>query len=62
MEKSPTGHDAFVKIDLVGYALCLLSRQDLAKDALYSCLEGNGFMGIGLVYLAKTPEEVPQIL
>jgi predicted lactoylglutathione lyase len=61
-KKSSTGHDGFVKFDLGGYALCLLPRNDLAKDALYDSPKGEGFSGIGLVYLAKTPEEVPMIL
>lgn len=61
-KKSSTGHDGFVKFDLGGYALCLLPRNDLAKDAMYDSPKGEGFSGIGLVYLAKTPEEVPMIL
>jgi len=61
-ERSPTGNDGFVKFDLGGYALCLLSRDDFAKDALYEFSGSEGFSGIGLVYLAKKPEEVPLIL
>jgi predicted enzyme related to lactoylglutathione lyase len=61
-KKSPTGHAGFTKIDLGGYALCLLPRNDLAKDALYDSAQGNGFFGIGFVYLTETPEEVPMIL
>lgn len=61
-KKSPTGNDGFVKIDLGGYALCLISRADFAKDALAESPAGNGFSGVGLVYLARTAEEVPRIL
>jgi len=61
-KKSPTGNAGFVKFDLGGYALCLLSREDFAKDAQYESKVGSGFSGVGLVYLAKTPEEVPMIL
>ena len=60
--KSPTGHDAFVKFDMGGYALCLLSREDLAADSLSDAQASRGFNGVAFVYLAKTPEEVPAIL
>ncbi len=60
--RSVTGHDGFVKFDLGGYALCLLSRSDFAADALMPAAEGAGFSGVGLVYLAESPEEVPGIL
>lgn len=61
-QKSPTGHDEFVKFDLGGYALCLLSRTALAADCLAETAEPAGFNGVGFVYLAKTPQEVPAIL
>jgi uncharacterized protein len=61
-KKSSTGHDEFVKFDLGGYALCLLSRDALATDALADEKTPGGFNGIAFVYLAKTPEEVPAIL
>lgn len=61
-KKSPTGHDEFIKFDLGGYALCLLSKDALAADALAASVESDGFTGVAFVYLAKTPEEVPGIL
>lgn len=63
-QKSPTGHAGFAKFDLGGYALCLLPWNDFARDALTpeADLPRAGFAGIGLVYLAKTAEEVPLIL
>ncbi|MDQ8187138.1 VOC family protein [Pelagicoccus sp. SDUM812002] len=61
-EKSPTGNAGFEKFDLGGYALSLISKEVLAKDALYESSEGSGFPGIALIYLAKTVEEVPRIL
>ena len=61
-KKSPTGNDGFAKFDMGGYALCLLSREDFARDALSPTSMGSGFAGIGLVYLARTPDEVPRIL
>lgn len=60
--RSPTGHKGFEKFDLGGYALSLISKEDLAKDALYESSDGTGFSGVALIYLAKTPEEVPAIL
>ena len=60
--KSPTGHNGFAKFDLGGYALCLISREDFAKDALAPTSKGAGFSGIGLIYLARTADEVPRIL
>lgn len=61
-KKSPTGHDEFVKFDLGGYALCLLSRAGFAADALLEASAPANFNGVGFVYLAKTPEEVPALL
>jgi uncharacterized protein len=61
-QKSPTGHDEFVKFDLGGYALCLISRAGLAADALMEATPPASFNGAAFVYLAKTPEEVPAIL
>lgn len=60
--KSLTGNDGFAKFDLGGYALCLLSREAFARDALSPTPTGTGFSGIGLVYLAKSAEDVPRIL
>ncbi|MES1196405.1 MAG: VOC family protein [Steroidobacter sp.] len=60
--KSPTSNDGFVKFDMGGYALCLISREDFAKDSLAPTSVGTGFSGVGLIYLAKAPEEVPRIL
>ncbi len=61
-QKSPTSNEGFVKFDLGGYALSLISREDLAKDAQSDTAEHSGFPGFALIYLAKTVEEVPRIL
>ena len=61
-KRSPSGSDDFVKFDLGGYALCLISRSDFANDAMSNTSKGTGFSGVGLVYLAKTADEVPKIL
>ena len=61
-KKSPTGNDGFVKFDMGGYALCLINRADLAKDALEPVPEKSGFSGIALIHLARSAEDVPRIL
>lgn len=60
--KSNTGHNEFVKFDLGGYALCLLSRAALAADALASPVKPADFNGVCFVHLVQTPDEVPAIL
>lgn len=59
-QESATGHTGFAKFDLGGYALCLLPRADLTHDARQEA--GSGFTGMALVYIARSPEEVPAIL
>lgn len=61
-KKSVTSNEGFVKFDLGGYALCLISRDDFAKDALSPTSHGSGFAGVAFVYLAKTVDEVPRVL
>lgn len=60
--RSPTGHAGFEKFDLGGYALSLIAKADLAKDAGYIATPAQSFSGIALVYLAKAAKEVPAIL
>jgi catechol 2,3-dioxygenase-like lactoylglutathione lyase family enzyme len=60
--KSPTSNAGFVKFDLGGYALGLISREDFARDAGFASPQGSGFAGLGLIYLAKSADEVPRIL
>jgi predicted lactoylglutathione lyase len=52
-QRAATSHPGFVKYDLGGFALCLISRKDLANDALSPVDKGSGFSGTALVYLAK---------
>lgn len=60
--KSATGNAGFAKFDLGGYALCLISRADFAKDAQFDSPRGTGFAGVGLIYLAQAADEVARIL
>lgn len=60
--RSPAGNDGFAKFDLGGYALCLISREAFAQDAGFATPQHSGFAGVGLIYLAKSPDEVPRIL
>ena len=61
-KRAKTSHSGFVKYDLGGFTLALISRKDFAKDALYQTAKGEGFSGVGLIYLAKSADEVSQIL
>ena len=61
-QKSPTGNAGFAKFDLGGYALCLISRADFAKDAQFDSPTGSGFSGVGLIHLAESPDDVARIL
>jgi predicted lactoylglutathione lyase len=61
-KKSSTGNEGFAKFDMGGYAICLISRTDFAKDALFESPVGAGFSGVGLIYLAQSADEVPRIL
>ncbi len=60
--RSPTTNAGFVKFDLGGYALCLISRADFAKDAQFDSPQGSGFPGVGLIHLARSPGDVARIL
>jgi len=60
--RSPTSNAGFVKFDLGGYALCLISRADFAKDAQLDSPHGSGFSGVGLIHLARSPGDVASIL
>lgn len=60
--RSPTSNDGFVKFNLGGYAICLIDREDFARDALSPTSAGSGFSGIALIHLARSAEDVPRIL
>lgn len=60
--RSPTSSDGFIKFDMGGYALCLINRDDLAKDALEPNATTPGFSGIALIHLARNAGDVPRIL
>ncbi|RYY01838.1 MAG: VOC family protein [Gammaproteobacteria bacterium] len=57
-QRAPTSHAGFVKFDLGGFALALISRDDLAKDALAPSAQGSGFSGMALIHLVRTVEDV----
>lgn len=57
-KRAPTSHAGFVKFDLGGFALALISREDLAKDALEPSAQGSGFSGVALIHLVRTADEV----
>lgn len=55
-------HSGFVKYDLGGFAIALISKGDFAKDANYKSADRSGFPGVALIYLAKSAEDVKKIL
>jgi predicted lactoylglutathione lyase len=57
-KRAPTSHAGFVKFDLGGFALALISREDLSKDALEPSAQGSGFSGVALIHLVRTADEV----
>lgn len=57
-QRAPSSHAGFVKFDLDGFALALISREDLAKDALQPSPQGSGFSGVALIHLVRTADEV----
>jgi len=61
-QRANDSHAGFVKYDLGGIALALISKDDLAKDALYASADHFGFAGVALIYLAKSKEDVKRIL
>lgn len=61
-ERSSAGTKDFIKFDLGGYALSLISRVDLAKDSLSPISEVSGFSGVAIIYVAQQAEDVPRIL
>ena len=61
-KRAPTSHAGFVKFDLGGFALALISREDLAKDALEPSAQGSGFSGVALIHLVRNAEDVAKTL
>jgi catechol 2,3-dioxygenase-like lactoylglutathione lyase family enzyme len=57
-KRAPSSHAGFVKFDLDGFALALISREDLAKDALEPSAHGRGFSGVALIHLVRNVEDV----
>lgn len=60
--RAKDSHAGFVKYDLGGFAIALISKEDFSKDAGYASSERAGFPGIALIYLAKTEFDVKKIL
>lgn len=60
--RATDSHAGFVKYDLGGFAIALISIEDFAKDANYASSDRAGFPGIALIYLAKTEGDVEKIL
>ena len=61
-KRAQDSHAGFVKYDLGGIAIALISKHDFANDALYDHANRTGFPSFALIYLVKSAEEVPLIL
>jgi len=57
-KRAPSSHAGFVKFDMGGFALALISREDLAKDALAPNAHGTGFSGVALIHLVRNATDV----
>jgi len=60
--RAKDSHSGFVKYDLGGFAIALISKEDFSKDAGYASSERSGFPGVALIYLAKSADDVKKIL
>ncbi|MBM3115072.1 VOC family protein [Jeongeupia naejangsanensis] len=61
-QAAPTSHAGFIKIDLGGVVLGLISRSDLAADAGQPASQPAQAAHSALVYLARQPGEVAETL
>lgn len=61
-QRAPTSHAGFVKFDLGGMALALISKADLAKDALGLPGDPGASSGLALIYCAEHPDDVARLL
>lgn len=61
-QRAATSHAGFVKFDLGGYALALISKADLAKDALGHAGDPGASTGLALIYCAEHPDDVAHLL
>lgn len=61
-QRAPTSHAGFVKFDLGGYALALISKADLAKDALGKPGDPHVSSDVALIYCAEHPDDVARLL
>jgi len=60
--RAPTSHAGFVKFDLGGMALALISKADLASDALGLPGDAAASSGLALIYCAEQPDDVARLL
>lgn len=61
-KRAPTSHAGLVKFDLGGLALALISKTDLARDALGQAGDPHMLAGSALIYLAEHPDDVARLL
>lgn len=61
-ERAATSHPGFVKFDLGGAALALISKTDLASDALGDPGDPGASSATALIYCAEHPQDVARLL
>ncbi|HEV2515769.1 MAG TPA: VOC family protein [Devosia sp.] len=61
-QRAPTSHAGFVKFDLGGMALALISKVDLAADALARPGDPGASSSLALIYCADQPDDVARLL
>ena len=60
--RAATSHAGFVKFDLGGHALALISKTDLAMDALGRPGDVSASADVALIHLVEHPEDVQRLL
>ncbi|WP_410498749.1 VOC family protein [Chitinibacter sp. S2-10] len=61
-QKAATSHEGFVKFDLGGVVLAIQSRAAFAADANAGEVDGSGFAGFALAYIARSSDDVARVL
>ena len=61
-KRSSDSHAGFVKYDLGGIAIALISIHDLSKDIGEPTKKSIGFRGTALIYLARSADQVQSLL
>ena len=61
-KRSASGSEQFALFDLGGVAVAFQSREHFARDANFPEVQGHGFQGFALGYIARSQEDVYRIM